>query len=100
MTFDTHFNMIMHEVYRGGGYSLQKDQNFNAYVRTSTTAVKFRECVRDVGVVTGNQSGSQTSIADVKHKEAHLSCSSSDYDDHVDLSTNKEDLMHIDMNPT
>ena len=34
-------------------------------------------------------------MADVVHEaEAYLSCSSSDYDEHADLSTDAEDLAH------
>ncbi len=36
-------------------------------------------------------------MADVVHKEeAYLSCSSSDYDEHADLSTDAEDLTDTD----
>ena len=36
-------------------------------------------------------------MADVVHEEeAYLSCSSSDYDEHVDLSTGAEDLVDTD----
>ena len=89
MTLDTHLSMTTHKM---GEYWFSEDVKFQCLCNTSGIAVKLSEWSHDVGVVTSN-----IVFADVKHKEeAYLSCLPSDYDEHVDLSTDAEDLADTD----
>ena len=89
MTFDTHLSMTTHKM---GEYWFSEDVKFQFLRNTFGIAVKLSEWSHDVGVVTRN-----IVFADVEHKEeGYLSCLSSDYDEHVDLLTDAEDLVDTD----
>ena len=80
-----------------GEYWFSEDVKFQCFHNSSSIAVKF--IGMDLWRRSSNQERSicRRTKADVVHEEeAYLLCSSSDYDEHADLSTDSEDLADTD----